>query len=136
MCQLLSIPQMYWVMVYQLIYKKNFIIRILMLSWPLALFGSSFWINFIISSFEKLNEDRRSIKYWTFKGSVLLLFIKVHWLAKWELKSSSFFSKSVTNALCVELVGWFRFFYYLRNFLKKTSMLLNFFEHCLNCWPF
>ena len=42
--------------------------------------------------------------------------------------------KSTNELLCRigGIIGIFLF----RNFLKETSLLLNFFEYCLICWPF
>ena len=57
-----------------------------------------FGITFAILSWEKLTKDKRlSVKYWICKANLLLLLIKEHCVAKWELKSSSFSLKPVTN---------------------------------------
>ena len=78
---------------------QSFSILILIWSWPWALLGSKFWINFSISSSEKVTDDKRlCVKYSSFLGSSLLLFIKEHWSAKNELKRSAFFLKSITNS--------------------------------------
>ena len=68
MCQFFSIPQRFSVMVYKLFCHRFLSYRLLNLSWPWALLGSSIWITFMMSCSEKSNEDRcLSVKYWTFK---------------------------------------------------------------------
>ena len=74
-----------------------FVMWILILSWPWALFGSKFCIIFSISLLEKCKVFKRfSVVQWRLEGSSLLLLSKEHCFAKKELESSAFFLKSVT----------------------------------------
>ena len=71
-------------------------IRILMLSWPWALFGLRLTIIFSILLVVKLIvRNLLSVTYLRFVGSLLQFFNKEHWLEKKELKSSAFSLKSV-----------------------------------------
>ena len=103
---------------------QSFSILMLIWSWPWALLGSKFWINFSISSSEKVTDDKRlCVKYSSLLGSSLLLFIREHWSAKKELKSSAFFLKSITNSFLWYSGGMIDIFYYSGRFWVKTSML-------------
>ena len=69
-----------------------FIMRILVLSRPSALFGSSIAITLSMSSSVVLTEDNLSfVLQDKVRGSRLLLLIKQRWFAKNELNSSAFF---------------------------------------------
>ena len=69
----------------------TFNIRILILSWPCALFGSRFWITFAILSWEKLTQNRRlsvmtvmtvmTVISWICDENLLLLLIKEHYVS-------------------------------------------------------
>ena len=73
-----------------------FIIRIMILTWPWALFESKFCIIFSISLSEKVRVSKQfSVVKWRLRGSSLLLLIKEHCLAKKELKNSAIFLNSV-----------------------------------------
>ena len=101
--------------------------RILILSWPCALFGSRFWITFAILSWEKLAKDRRlSVKYLICDGSLLLLLIKEHCVAKWELKSSAFSLKSVTNLFSWNKGGIRGIFLLFKRRLSRDQYALQF----------
>ena len=70
--------------------------RILILSWPWALFGSKFYLIFSISLSEKFTVSKGfSVVKWRLRGSSILSLIKEHCFAMKELKSSDFFLKSV-----------------------------------------
>ena len=80
--------------------SHSFNIRMLILSWPWALFGLRFWIIFNMSLFTNFTIDKRlSVKKWSRGGSLLSFLIKEHCFAKKELKSSAFSLKSVINLL-------------------------------------
>ena len=71
-------------------------VRILMLSWPWALFGLRLPIIFSLLSVVKLIvRNLLSVTYLRLLGSLLQVFNKEHWLEKKELKSSAFSKKSV-----------------------------------------
>ena len=77
-----------------------FNIRMLILSWPWALFGLRFWMIFNMSLLTNFTVDKRlSVRKWSRGGSLLPFLIKEHCFAKKELKSSAFPLKSVTNLL-------------------------------------
>ena len=74
------------------------IIRILIISFPWALFGSRFLIIFRISSVEKSIVDRDSCLFLVrVTGNSLFLLTIEHWLAKKLLKILAFSLKSATN---------------------------------------
>ena len=78
----------------------SFNIRMLILSWPWALFGFRLRIIFDMSLFTSFSIDKRwSVRKWSREGSLLSFLIKEHCFAKKELKSSAFCLKSVTNLL-------------------------------------
>ena len=83
---------------FQMESPHNFNIRMLIMSCPWALLGSSFLIISPMWSAEKWN-DSRSDSVWTVKtdGSLLSFTRGVHWSAKYELKRSHFFLMSDTN---------------------------------------
>ena len=75
----------------------SFNMRMLNMSWPWALLGSSFLINVAISSLVKVTvEIDLSVFLQILEGSSLELFIIEHCLAKKQLNNSAFFLKSVT----------------------------------------
>ena len=66
-------------------------IRIMMLSWPWALFGLRLTIIFfLLSAVKWIVRNLLSVTYLRFVGS-LHFFNKEHWLEKKELKSSAFY---------------------------------------------
>ena len=112
------------------------IIRILIISWPWALFGSNFWITFAMSFQLKLMEEITfSLILNKNKESTLELFIGEHWLAKTLLKNSALY-------LVLYLFQWSSgeiqgIFLLLRNDFKIDQYILvlvegfiNFFKIC------
>ena len=77
-------------------FQHNYIIRILSISWPWALFGSKLFIILEMSSFEKLTVSSDFfVSFARLLGKTLLLFNRAHWFAKKVLKSSAFSLKFV-----------------------------------------
>ena len=71
--------------------------RILIISWPCALFGSNFWIIFAMSSELKLLEEITfSVRLNKTEGSTLELLFGERWLAKKLLNNSTLSSYLVT----------------------------------------
>ena len=80
----------------QMVWPHILSIRILMLSWPWALFRLRLTINISVLLVVKLVvRNLSSVKYQRFVGSLLQFFNKEYWLEKKELKSSVFSLKSV-----------------------------------------
>ena len=79
----------------------SFKIRLLILSWPWALFGFRLMIIFNMSSlFTNFSIDKAwSVRKWSREGSLLSFLVKEHCFVKNELKSSAFCLKLVTNLL-------------------------------------
>ena len=68
-----------------------FNMRMLILSWPWALFELRFWIIFNMSAFRNFTTDKRlSIRKWRGGRSLLSLLIKEYCFAKKELKILAF----------------------------------------------
>ena len=75
-------------------------IRMLILSSSWALFGLRFWIIFNMSVFTNFTINKRlSVRKGSRGGSLLSFFIKEHFFAEKEIKSSAFSLKSETNLL-------------------------------------
>ena len=100
---------------------QMFIIQIIKLSWPWALFGSSFWITFMVSSSEKSNDRCLSVKYWTFTRSVHAIAIyQSALICKVRVEKFCFLFK-ISSYKCIIVYNWWEdldFFNYLGNFLK------------------
>ena len=112
----------------QIEFPHSFIIRILSISWPCALFGSKWVIILAMSLLEKCIESRHLFVSWGRSvGKTLLLLKRGHWFTKKGLNNLAFSSKSVMNLLSWKrgsMQGMFcylevckEFFCYLRIFL-------------------
>ena len=96
-----------------------FMMRILTLSWPCALFGSSFTIVLSMSSSVILTQNSlASVLQSKAGGSWLLLLVNEHWFAKNELSSSAFFLKSVMYSLFSNRGGIHGIFLPIRKLFK------------------
>ena len=103
-------------------FSHSFIIRILSISWPWALFGSKLFIILDVSTVEKLTvSSSLLVSFSSWFAKTLLLFNRVHWLAKKILKSSAFSLKFVINLISWNTGGIQGIFYYLEEFLKWTN---------------
>ena len=79
-------------------FPRNFIIRILSISWPWDLFGCELFIILEMPSVEKLTvSSDLLVSFARLLGKTLLLFNRVHWFAKKVLKSSAFSLKFDIN---------------------------------------
>ena len=103
-------------------FPHNFIIRILSISWPWALFGSKLFIILDVSTVEKLTvSSNLLVRFSSSFGKTLLLLNRVHWFAKKVLKSLAFSLKFVINLISWNRGGVQGIFYYLKEFLKWTN---------------
>ena len=89
-----------------------FIMWILTVLWPCALFGSKWLIILVMSLLEKCIESRRLFVSW-FRtvGKVLLSLKREHWFRKIWLNNSAFFLKSVMNFFSWERIRCSRNFF-------------------------
>ena len=102
---------------------QSFSILILIWSWTGTLLGSKVWINFAISSLEKITDDKRlCVKYSSLLGSSLLLLIREHWSAKKKLKSLVFLK---INYKLTFVMQWWndRYFFIIQKGFKAMMML-------------
>ena len=84
----------------QIEFPHSFIIRILSISWPCALFGSKWLIILAMSLLEKCIESRHLFVSWGRSvGKTLLLLKRGHWFTKKGLNNLAFSLKSVMNLL-------------------------------------
>ena len=80
----------------QIEFPHSFIIRILSISWPCALFGSKWLIILAMSLLEKCIESRHLFVNWGRSvGKTLLSLKREHWFTKKWLSNSAFSLKSV-----------------------------------------
>ena len=82
----------------QIEFPHSFIIRILSISWPCALFGSKWLIILAMSLLEKFIESKHLFVSWGKSvGKTLFLLEREHWFTKKWLNNSVFSLKSVMN---------------------------------------
>lgn len=116
----------------QIKFPHNFSLRILILSWPFALFRSRFWIFLKIWPDVYFKEDKGFyVKMLRLTGNKLLLFIKECCLPKKVLESPAFSLKSVANLLSRKRGGMNRIFCYLKNVWVTISRFQNVFLLCI-----
>ena len=90
----------------QIEFPHSFIIRILSISWPCALFGSKWLIVLAMSLLKKCTESRHLLVSWgRSTGKTLLLLKKEHWFTKKWLNNSAFSLKSVMILFSWKRVG-------------------------------
>ena len=83
---------------FQIEFPHSFIIRILSISWPCALFGSKWLIILAMSLLEKCIESRHLFVSWGRSVCKALLLLKrEHWFTKKWLNNSAFSLNSVMN---------------------------------------
>ena len=110
----------------QLTLSLNLSIRIIILSWPWALFGSNFRINFKISFSENLTVLKHVFVCGKSWGGIWLSFFKrEHCLAKWESKIWLFIWKSVTNLSSWSMGVYKEFFYRWKNVLELSNNIFH-----------
>ena len=110
----------------QIEFPLSFIIHILRISWPCALFGCKWLIILAMSQLEKYIESRHLFVRWGRSvGKTLLLLKRKHWLTKKWLNNSAFCLKSVMNLFSWKRGGMLGIFLLLKSVLISTNMFSN-----------
>ena len=105
--------------------SQIFNMRMLIISWPWDLFGSSLLIIFSIFSSVRVIEDSDLLVYrCTLVGSLLPVSNNVHYFAKNELKSSAFSLKLVTYLFSCKIGGMHGIFLFVRKPFKMLQYAL------------